>query len=185
MQDSTTCPSATKNSLQEYETDLERKWGITEPTFAYNSLEFALCYGVSDMISDSMAQHVVYQNDCLTPATSNALDVSHAMSGVPHDPSGGFADRTQKLNLEINPETIATSNIFYQEPNGDAKGKQDSVWNEMDVTNSCSIVLTIRFCMFCHSRVLCPKPALPSRWKRRSKLFGNDCNSHCRFDQLF
>lgn len=101
-----------------------QKWGITEPSFNYNDLIFALCYGVSDMMSDTMPNYQIYTNDCETPVTEGVLNVVQTVYGDSHDPSGGLGDRTQELKLALDPAILLKSNIYADPVDAKAEGKQ-------------------------------------------------------------
>merc|ERR1719223_1282661 len=95
--------TAQLNSEYDHQCLLDQMWGIMEPTFAYESQNFHLCYGVSDKIDDPMAQYELFTSDCVTPATPDALFETRSVYGDALNSENGEGDRTVQLGFEINP----------------------------------------------------------------------------------
>jgi hypothetical protein len=97
---------------------LARKWNITDPTFAYEALGFSLDYAVSDFINNPNTLHALWtspgcqENGTAVPDTVLA-STRPDLTGDIHDPvNNGLGVRDQTLTVNVNPDTIATSDIY-------------------------------------------------------------------------
>lgn len=123
MLEEATCPDpiTNKNSEVDYDDDmLAKKWGITDPTFDYQSMSFALCYGVSNMIEADMAQYQVFAGDCETPLDDpDSLRITDSLTG--DDLGTGDGDREHGLKIAVGTDNIQQSNIYLNEADGNGK----------------------------------------------------------------
>jgi hypothetical protein len=99
---------------------LAKKWNITDPTFAYDSLGFDLDYQVSDFISDSMATHTLWTApDCQEGAAAVGAGILTSVKvplvGAFDDTNNGDGIRDQKLTIAVNPATIAASALYSED----------------------------------------------------------------------
>jgi len=129
-------PVTNKNSDVTYDDAMAKKWGIIDPAFAYDSLSFALCYGVSDMIDESMAQYEIFASDCKTPLSDpNALTVTDNLSGsLGVGDAKGDGDRQHELSISLETENIQQTNIYLNHGGGDAQ-VQFCLRNQLFITD--------------------------------------------------
>ena len=111
---------------------LAQKWNITDPTFSYDSLSFALDFQVSDFIANGMSDYSLWTTGCQEdgdeipkgaagPWTDTRLDdIDGALASL----TGANRDRNIGLNITLDTEEVVTSGFagFYSEST-DANGQ--------------------------------------------------------------
>lgn len=98
---------------------LEQKYDISEPVFSYDTLQFDFEFHVSDFISDLMVNYEIYgSHACRGNDTVSGVDITENDYLFPRlrpdlqEVGDGFGQRTMKLSLSIDTDTIQTSPIF-------------------------------------------------------------------------
>jgi hypothetical protein len=101
---------------------LANKWIIApDPSFAYGGLAFDLDYQVSDFIRNDMTAYALYtspgckETGAPVPATF-LTSILHVLTGQAYnETNNGDGVRDQKLTVNVNPVTIAASDIYAEE----------------------------------------------------------------------
>jgi hypothetical protein len=100
---------------------LAQKWNITDPSFTYDSLAFALDYQVSDFVDNINIATALYTspgcqlNGTQVPAAVLSF-VRPGLTGAVHNPTGaGDGVRDQSLTVTVVPATIANSAIYTED----------------------------------------------------------------------
>jgi hypothetical protein len=113
---------------------LAKKWNITDPTFAYDSLGFDLDYQVSDFINDAMTTHTLWTSPgcqegavAVPPSILNSTKVP--LGGDFDADNNGDGVRDQRLTVGVVPATIAGSNLYAED------------------TTTGSVTATVKFCV--------------------------------------
>ena len=100
---------------------LAKKWNITDPSFAYDSLGFALDYQVSDFIDNGHTSHAIYTS----PGCQETGDVVPAsvltstrpvLTGAAYDAeNNGDGIRDQSLTVNVVAANITASDIYEED----------------------------------------------------------------------
>ena len=100
---------------------LAKKWNITDPSFAYDSLGFALDYQVSDFIDNGHTSHAIYtspgcqETGDVVPASVLTSTIPALTEAAYNAENNGDGVRNQSLTVNVVAANIATSDIYEED----------------------------------------------------------------------